>query len=216
MPAMRHKSSITSLSWIPSEAIEGSQRLAFDAGMAHYDAPPPEVIEDLQALRDADRFRFANALKGWVEVDGKGRITDYGQDGGGLMGSTTVKVGPVARTFEAIGLPDLAPRPTKGDGWVRFTQTVGGRTGVPAPRPVRRKPFVQWQAPLVWTTLSLTIHADGTVKGEMTGASRFPRHWVTTTKGACPTSPGSPTSRTGTASPLASTPPGATPTRRRS
>jgi hypothetical protein len=43
---------------------------------------------------------------------------------------------------------------------------------------VRRKPFVQWQAPLVWTTLSLTIHADGKAKGQMTGASRFPRHWV--------------------------------------
>jgi predicted RNA methylase len=64
MPAMRHESSITSLSWIPSEAIEGSQRLAFDAGMAHYDAPPPEAIEDLQALRNADRFRFANVLDG--------------------------------------------------------------------------------------------------------------------------------------------------------
>ncbi len=178
MPAMRHTSSITSLSWIPSEAIEGSQRLAFDAGMAHYDKPPPEAIADLQALRDADRFRFANVLEGWIDVDEKGRITDYCQGGGGMMGSTTVKLGPVARTFEAIGLPDLAPKPTKGEHWVRFTQTVGGRTGVPAPRPVRRKPFVQWQAPLVWTTLELTIHADGKVKGQMTGASRFPRHWV--------------------------------------
>jgi hypothetical protein len=178
MPAMRHTSSITSLSWIPSEAIEGSQRLAFDAGMAHYDAPPPEAIADLQALRDADRFRFANVLEGWVEADERGKITGFGQGGGGLMGSTTVKLGPVARTFEAIGLPDLTPKPVKGDGWVRFTQTVGGRTGVPAPRPVRRKPFVQWQAPLVWTTLELTIHADGKVKGQMTGASRFPRHWV--------------------------------------
>jgi hypothetical protein len=178
MPAMRHTSSITSLSWIPSEAIEGSQRLPFDVGMAHYDKPPPEALEDLEALRDADRFRFANVLEGWVEVNDKGRITGFGQGGGGMMGSTTVKLGPVARTFEAIGLPDLAPKPTKGDGWVRFTQTVGGRTGVPAPRPVRRKPFVQWQAPLVWTTLELTIHADGRAQGKMTGASRFPRHWV--------------------------------------
>jgi Cyclic nucleotide-binding domain len=178
MPAMRHTSSITSLSWIPSEAIEGSQRLPFDVGMAHYDDPPPEVLEDLEALRDADRFRFANVLDAWVEVDEGGHITDYGQDGGGLMGSTTVKVGPVARTFEAIGLPDITPKPVKGNGWVRFTQTVGGRTGVPAPRPVRRKPFVQWQAPLVWTTLELTLHADGKAKGTMIGASRFPRHWV--------------------------------------
>jgi hypothetical protein len=175
---MRHESSITSVSWIPSEAVEGSQRLAFDAGMAHYDEPLPDAIEDLEELRDADRFRFANVLKAWIEVHEKGRITDYGQGGGGLMGATTVKVGPVARTFEAIGLPDIAPKPVKGDGWVRFTQTAGGRTGVPAPRRVRRRPFVQWQAPLVWTTLSLTLHADGRVQGQMTGASKFPRHWV--------------------------------------
>ncbi len=175
---MRHESSITSVSWIPSEAIEGSQRLAFDAGMAHYDEPLPDAIEDLQELRDADRFRFANVLRGWIEVDEKGRISDFGQGGGGLMGATTVKLGPVARTFEAIGLPDIAPKPVKGEGWVRFTQTAGGRTGVPAPRRVRRKPFVQWQAPLVWTTLSLTLHADGRVQGQMTGASKFPRHWV--------------------------------------
>ena len=75
MAPVRHQSSITSLSWIPSEAIEGSQRLAFDAGMAHYDPPPPEVIEDLEALRAADRFRFANVLQAWVEADDSGRIT---------------------------------------------------------------------------------------------------------------------------------------------
>jgi len=178
MAPVRHQSSITSLSWIPSEAIEGSQRLAFDAGMAHYDPPPPEVIEDLEALRAADRFRFANVLRGWVEADESGRITGFGSDGGGLMGSTTVKLGPVARTFEAVGLPDIVQKPLEGDGWVRFTQTAGGRTGVPAPRRVRRRPFVQWQAPLVWTTLSLTIHADGKVESAMTGHSRFPRHWI--------------------------------------
>ncbi len=175
---MRHQSSITSLSWIPSEAIEGSQRLAFDAGMAHYDPPPPEVIEDLEALRAADRFRFANVLRAWLETDDSGAVIGYDREGGGLMGSTTVKVGPVARTFEAVGLPDIVSEPVKGDGWVRFTQTAGGRTGVPAPRRVRRRPFVQWQAPLVWTTLSLTIHADGRAEGAMTGHSRFPRHWI--------------------------------------
>src|SRR5271154_3930547 len=92
---MRHQSSITSLSWIPSEAVEGSQRLAFDAGMAHYDEPPPDVITDLEALRVADRFRFANVLRAWVEVDDSGKITHSGSDGGGLMGSTTVKLGPM-------------------------------------------------------------------------------------------------------------------------
>jgi hypothetical protein len=178
MALVRHEGSITSLSWIPSEAIEGSARMAFDAGVAHYDDPPPEVLEDVEALCAADRFRFANILRAWVEVDDAGRIADFGRDGGGLMGSTTVKLGPVARTFEAIGLPDIVQEPVRGDGWVRFAQTVGGRTGLPAPRRVRRRPFVQWQAPLVWTTLSLTIHAGGKVKSAMTGASQFPRHWV--------------------------------------
>ena len=70
---VRHHGSITSLSWIPSEAVEGSSRLAFEAGIAHYDMPPPEVIEDLEALRAGDRFRFANVLEAWVEVDDAGR-----------------------------------------------------------------------------------------------------------------------------------------------
>ena len=175
---MRHQSSITSLSWIPSEAVEGSTRVAFDAGLAHYDPPPPETLGDIEELRAGDRFRFANILSAWIEVDGAGAITGFGQDGGGLMGSTTVKLGPVARTFEAVALPDLSPAPERGEGSVRFAQTTGGRTGVPAPRRVRRRPFVQWQAPLVWTTLSLTLHADGRAEGTMEGASRFPRHWV--------------------------------------
>lgn len=175
---MRHRSSITSVSWIPSEAVEGSQRIAFDAGMAHYDAPLPDAIESLEALRDEDRFRFANVLSAWIEVDGSGAIADCGYDGSGMMGATTVRLGPVARTFEAIGLPDIKKKPGRGKDEVTFVQTAGGRTGVPAPRRVRRKPFIQWQAPLVWTTLSLTLKADGTAKGQMTGASRFPRHWV--------------------------------------
>ena len=175
---MRHRGSITSVSWIPSEAIEGSQRLAFDAGMAHYDKPLPEKIEDLEALRDEDRFRFANVLSAWAEFEDSGKVLDCGYDGGGMMGATTVKVGPVARTFEAIGLPDIAKSPQRTKGSVTFVQTTGGRTGVPAPRRVRRKPFIQWQAPLVWTTLSLTISADGGARGQMIGASRFPRHWL--------------------------------------
>ena len=36
----------------------------------------------------------------------------------------------------------------------------------------------RWLAPTVWTTLALTIGTDGSVHGEMTGASAFPRHWV--------------------------------------
>ena len=94
------------------------------------------------------------------------------------MGTTLVNLGAVRHRFQAVQLPDLQREPERGDGWVRFVQTCGGRTGVPAPRRVRRRPFVQWQAPLVWTTLTLTLHADGRSEHELIGASRFPRHWV--------------------------------------
>jgi quercetin dioxygenase-like cupin family protein len=174
----RHEGSVTSLSWIPSEAIEGAQRLAFDSGITHYDVPPPSEDLDLEALRVADRFRFANELRAWIEVDGSGRVTDCGYTGGGLMGSTTVSVAGIRHKFQAVQLPDLQREPVYGEGWVRFVQTTGGRTGLPAPRRVRRRPFIQWQAPLVWTTLSLTLHVDGRVERELAGASRFPRHWV--------------------------------------
>jgi len=61
---------------------------------------------------------------------------------------------------------------------VTFFQTAGGRTGVPAPRRVRRAPYVQFAAPLAWTTLALTLRADGSSAFALTGASSFPRHWV--------------------------------------
>jgi hypothetical protein len=175
---MRYESSVTSLSWIPSEAVEGGTRLAFDAGFTHYDDPPPDQLDDLEALRDADRFRFANVLRAWIEVDPAGRITGSGYAGGGLMGATMVRVGGIHRRFQAVALPELCRDPEHGAGWIRFTQTTGGRTGLPAPRRVSRPPFVQWQAPLVWTTLSLTLHADGRAEPSVTGASPFPRHWV--------------------------------------
>lgn len=179
---MRIASSVTSLSWIPSEAISGLTKLPFEVGIAHYDDPPPDRLDpadgsDLESLRVDDRFRFANELAAWIEVE-DGRIVDHGFSGGGRMGSTTVRLGGRAVEFAAFALPDLQPEPDVGDGWVRFVQTAGGRTGVPAPRRVARPPYAQWEAPLVWTTLALTIHADGRVDPEVLGHSTFPRCWI--------------------------------------
>jgi hypothetical protein len=129
-------------------------------------------------LRRADRFRFANVLRAWIDVDDSGRVTGADYSGGGQMGSTTVRLAGMPILFRAVQLPDLRRDPQMGDGWVRFVQTAGGRTSLPAPRRVRRKPFVQWVPPLVWTTLSLTLHADGQTEIALSGASRFPRHWV--------------------------------------
>jgi hypothetical protein len=169
---------VTTLSWIPSEAVRGGTRVAFEAGFTHYDEPPPEVIEDLDALRAADRFRFANVLSAWAEFDDGGRVTECGYSGGGMMGATTIAVSAIRHRFEAVALPTLQRPAEVTDGGVRFVQTAGGRTGLPAPRRVRRRPFVQWQAPLVWSTLALTLSAEAPPRFEVLGASRFPRHWI--------------------------------------
>jgi hypothetical protein len=175
---MRYESSVTSLSWIPSEAVTGASRTAFDSGFTHYDDPPPAELGDIEELRAGDRFRFANVLRAWIEVDDSGRITGGGYDGGGIMGTTTLRLAGLRHTFQAVALPDIQREPERGESSIRFVQTTGGRTAIPAPRPVRRRPFIQWQAPLVWTTLSLTLYADGRAEYSVTGASRFPRHWI--------------------------------------
>jgi hypothetical protein len=43
---------------------------------------------------------------------------------------------------------------------------------------VKGKPHIQLVGPTVWSTLSLTIGADGTRSYEVVGASPFPRHWL--------------------------------------
>jgi hypothetical protein len=49
---------------------------------------------------------------------------------------------------------------------------------MPAPRSVRGKPYFQINSAIAWTTLALTIRADGTSEYELAGASTFPRHWI--------------------------------------
>jgi len=174
---VRIESSVIAISWIPSEAIEGlATKLPFEVGVAHYDMPPPDVVEDLDALRRADAFRFANELRAWIEVK-DGLVVGYGHSGGGHIGATTLRLGSLRTTFAAVAYPDIRPAPVVTGTSVRFIQTSGGRTGVPAPRRVRGKAFA-FSAPTAWSTLALTIHADGHSEHEVVGASTFPRHWV--------------------------------------
>src|SRR5713101_7694821 len=89
---MRIEAAVTSVSWIPSQAVTGPvMKGTFDAGFTSYDDPPTDTIVDLEAMRAAGAFRFANHLAAWVEIDG-GRILDAGYCGGGLMSSTTVRL----------------------------------------------------------------------------------------------------------------------------
>jgi Cyclic nucleotide-binding domain len=175
--ATRFESSVTSISWIPSEAITGPSKIPFELGVTHYDETPPDRLQDLDDLRTSDRFREANDLRAFIEVE-DGRIVGHGHLGKGHIGATTVRVGPAAVRFAAVQLPDLQPDPEVSDSSVRFVQTVGGRMGLPTPRPVPHKPFVQLWPSIAWTTLALTINADGTSSHELVGASPFPRHWI--------------------------------------
>ena len=177
MATQRFESSVTAISWIPSEAITGPSKVPFEAGLTHYDDPPPDRIDDLEALRTSDRFREANELRAFIEVE-DGRIVNAGHLGQGHIGATTVKVGPSALRFPAVQLPDIQTEPVVSGSSARFIQTVGGRMGLPTPRPVRHKPFVQFWPSIAWTTLALTINADGTSSHELVGASPFPRHWI--------------------------------------
>jgi len=173
----RYESSVTAISWIPSEAITGPSKVPFQFGVTHYDQPPPDHLDDLEALRRDDRFREANELRAFIEVE-DGKIVDHGHLGTGHIGATTVRVGPAALRFPAVQLPDIRPEPEVGSTSVRFVQTVGGRMGLPTPRPVPHKPFVQFWPSIAWTTLALTLNADGSASHELVGASPFPRHWV--------------------------------------
>jgi len=174
---MRIESSVTAVTWIPSEAIEGMPKLPFELGIAHYDEPPPDVIDNLDKLREEDAFREANELRAWIEVQ-DGQIIDYGHEGRALIGVTRIKVGPGRLAFPATQFPLLQPEPELGEGWVRFVQTAGGRMGLPAPRRVRGKPYFQLASASAWTTLQLIVYANGEARGSLTGASPFPRHWV--------------------------------------
>jgi hypothetical protein len=173
----RHESSVTAISWIPSEAIEGLTKLPFELGITHYDQPPPDRLEDLEELRRADRFREANELRAYIDVD-DGQVVGHGYLGRGHIGATTVRLGPAAIRFPAVHLPDIQQEPDAGPTSVRFVQTVGGRMGLPTPRPVPRKPYAQFWPSIAWTTLELTINLDGSSSSRLAGASPFPRHWV--------------------------------------
>jgi hypothetical protein len=86
---MRIESSVTSVSWIPSEVPTGLLQAGINIGLGHADPPPPEVIEDLEALFAAERFRFANHLAAWIDVT-DGVVVGAGYSGRGYISRTRV------------------------------------------------------------------------------------------------------------------------------
>ena len=180
---VRHQAMAATISWIPTEAITGMPLLrgVFEWGVTHYDRPPPDRLEfgDLERMAEADTFRFANRVSGWVDVeDGRVVGAGWGQDSEGLMGGSSLRVGPWETRVAAVAFPDRRQPVDRSEQRARFVQTTGGRAGMPAPRRVSHPPFVQVVSPTVWTTFALEIDATGSAKAELLGASSFPRHWV--------------------------------------
>ena len=124
---MRVSATTTSLSWIPSESVWGPLKLGFDLGLSHWDEPMPDRIsgvDEVQALHDTGRFRFANILQAWVDIE-DGRIVGhgFGDRSGLLMGETTV---PVAGRWWS-GRPPAAGRRSLCPGRFRTHRSCGGR-----------------------------------------------------------------------------------------
>jgi len=176
---MRIDSSVTSVSWIPSEAMTGPMRVPMDIGVGHYDPPPPDHIDEatLDALRDNDGLRCANRLEAWIEVE-EDDIVGAGYSGRGIIGSTTARLGVGSVTFPGVAYPLIQEEPVIERGAARFVQTAGGRTGAPFPHRIDHVPYVRISGPTAWTTLALEIAADGSSSYEVVGASPFPRHWI--------------------------------------
>ena len=98
---MKIESSVTSISWIPSAAIAGVTRVPFEAGVTHYDDPPPDHWTDLDSVLGPEGARFANDLRAWIDVH-DGRITEYGQTGGGRVSNTLIRVAGMRVQVEAV------------------------------------------------------------------------------------------------------------------
>jgi hypothetical protein len=163
---LRIESRVFSLSWVPSDVVTGVARLPFAISLAHEDPPPPEQVADPHELVKDDRIRQANELRAWVEFDEQGAPADFGYDVSGPGG------------WEQLEFPDVGGAPQGGGDAVRVVQSSGGRRRRAVPHRVLGKPFFRFAAPVAWTTLALTISSDGGSRGELTGASSFPRHWV--------------------------------------
>ena len=141
--AVRIESSVTAVSWVPLDCVEGGQRLAFHVGAAQYDDPPPQQLEDLPSLLAEGRVRFANQLRGYAEVR-DGRIVASGQSGRGYVGASREAADANQVGFAAVPLPDLRPDPETGRAGCGSARRPAGCCRSACPTGPARPPHPGW------------------------------------------------------------------------
>jgi hypothetical protein len=174
---MRIERTATSVSWIPSDSLPPLLRIPFERRFMHYDPPPPLTLTDLESMRKRGEFRFANRLAAWIDVE-DGRITDAGYSGGLVMGITPFTMGPLRVMLPTKRNPEIRHAPQVIGDAVTFVQTAGNRPGFSLPRPSIHWPFILTRPFTIWTTVELTVNADGSHRQRLAGASPFLRHWL--------------------------------------
>ena len=167
----------TTVSWIPSDSISGLLRIPMEKGIMHYDPPPPLTVTDLEGMRGRGEFRFANILRAWIHVE-SGKIRDCGYAGGVVMGRTPVTAGPLHVLLPTKPNAVIQHSPQLKEDAVTFVQTAGGRPVFSFLKPSLRWPFLVTRPFTIWTTIELTIKADGSYHQRLVGSSPFPRHWL--------------------------------------
>ena len=169
--------SATSVSWIPSDSVRGLLKVPFSGRVMHYDPPPPLRLTDLEGMRCRGEFRFANILRAWIDVE-DGTIRGCGYASGVIMGLTPITIGSLNMLLPTKANPEIRKEPEVTGDAVRFVQTAGGRPGFSFLKPSARPPFLVTRPFTVWTTIELTVSADGSSTQRLAGASQFPRHWL--------------------------------------
>jgi len=133
----------------------------------------------LIALRDADRFRFANNLEAWIEVD-DGRITSFGPERQRQSSAAPhMRLGPKGVIFAAIPFPEIVAR-ARGHAVVGDVHPDGRRPAGHAGATPRQQAAVRADRGPGRVGHAGADHQRRRIVGAQ-GRRRqppFPRHWI--------------------------------------
>ena len=215
---MRFERTITSISWIPSDALAGMAKLGTKMGVAHDDLPPPDhigtddaALDELRGVGPVPLRQPAPGLgrgRGWP--DRRPRLRRRRPHGGD-------HAGPRCHRGDAAGR--RPPRPSPSPRGRRRLGAVHPDDGRSHGRPAAadREAPTLCAIPGATRLDDLAAHDPRRrhVSGSCSAPVASPATGSTATTARSPARPGSPTTRTGTATPSASARRGASSTRRR-